>query len=869
MKRNFKWFWLFWAVFIIVGAGDRCFGQEEAGIDPDALQSYRLAKKIHDKGKQQLAGEDFSGAETTLKQCMEMFPRYSEAHYTLSRLYDMMGDLSRARVHIEKAKADTVYMVKVLTAAQDNYFDRLEGEKEKLRGKLADAAEQAEVDRLKKNIAVIDKWLKEPRPRSANLLSKYFSLHGNILLKLHKFRDARDQYLESVRLSAENGDAYLGLATVSFLMQRHEAAAQYLDRAEALLGRKIPTLRKTILSGVDTSSGGDIFSLLTQLLNSSRQSENPSKEIRTFISLYSKFYDRPRLLDHKVLLLLFTNYEEYNVLVDFIEKIPVQDPRTVLKLIGWVKMISGAQKKDKVLITSLFQSALELLAQTAKYAPGIYDYDALIVKLTDIPLVRDNLYRNFFDFFETGLGVRLGRKDLIDVVLSGMDGGVITLNNVPYRFMAKDKFRKDIETILESQEACSFKNLLNINRALGTLARDEAGASALDTGNRAVQLLGALRIAQISKEAPKHIRTQVMPYSRESLDKNVRYLVKHLGKGDFGAKFNNLVHKIEREFLLPQLNHYMLTLAYALNAKNPKLRIFLNPNITRLHDFSESDERTPWSYCGSPPPFDFLAEFRLAGGLSRLNVSLAAKWQDSLFSRTYIHNSQHVQALLINILDLYPLPVLPDIEQTVAYNAGMVEFGLQLLRNAETNPVLRREIVHELAAVTSGYHYRKAVDFLDGKGRKHNLFFTEIKQLGEAFFQKGKYPDLCACGQLSRERDYRPAGIYYRTLGNLKPQRAKLFPQEVSHVFDTGWTGGEMVDEFMVKLAWLLHKKKIPPSLMGHIIYTYLVKTVPRILSQNHSNDHFSTYFVFNVFNNAHVNKILKDMQKKGYLKLK
>lgn len=867
MKRNFKCFWFVLAVFIISSAGGPCFGREDVGIDSDVLQSYQLAGRMYDKGKQEFAAEDMAAAEKTLKQCVEIFPRHSEAHYTLSRIFYKTGNFVRALVHIKKAKADAGFMVKVLTAAQDTYFDRLSGEKEKLRIKLSDAAEQVVVDRIKRNIAVIDNWLKQPRPQVDQLTAAYNYWHGNILLKLQKFTGARDQYLEAVRLSTENGDAYLGLATVSFLLRRHETALQHLDRAEALLGRKIPDLRKAIR--LDLSSGGDLFALLTQLSNNSRQSGDPSREIQTFISLYTKFYNRPRLLNRDVLLLLHINYQSFNVLVDFIEKIPIQKPETVIKLIGWAKVLAGAPKKNKVLTTSLFQSVLEVIAQTARYAPGAYDYDALIVKLTEIPLERGQLYWHIFNFFETELGISAVRKDLMDVVLGGMEERVIVLNNVRYRFMVRDKFRADIETIMESQDTCSFKNLLQINRTLGMLSRNEAGASSLDFGNRAVQLLGTLPIAQISSEAPKDIRVQVMPYSRESLDKTVGYLVNHLGKGDFGAKFKSLVHKIEREFLLPQLNHYMLTLAYALNAKSPKLRIFLNPNITRLHDFSEKKDRTPWNYCGTPPPFDFLSEFRLSGGLSRLNVSLAAKWQDYLFSRTYIHNSPHVQSLLINVLDTYPVPVLPNIEQTVTYNALMVDFGLKLIRNAETNPSLRLEVIDELAAVTSGYHYRKAVDFLSGMGSKHNLFFTEIKQLGEAFFKKGKYPDLCGCGELSRERDYLPVGIYYRTLGSLKSQPVKLFPQEVSHVFNAGWSSGEMVDEFLVKLSWLLHKKKIPPSLMGHIIYSYLVKTVPRLLSQNHTNDHFASYFVFTVFNNAHVSKILKDMQKQGYLKLK
>ena len=78
-----------------------------------------------------------------------------------------------------------------------------------------------------------------------------------------------------------------------------------------------------------------------------------------------------------------------------------------------------------------------------------------------------------------------------------------------------------------------------------------------------------------------------------------------------------------------------------------------------------------------------------------------------------------------------------------------------------------------------------------------------------------------------------------------------------------------MIDEFKIKLGWLLHKKNIPVSLLGQVLYSYLNETVPRILSQNHAGDYFSTYFVFEIFNPSHLNKILKDCQKQGYLKLK
>ncbi|MDQ1352282.1 MAG: hypothetical protein QG657_2588, partial [Acidobacteriota bacterium] len=62
-----------------------------------------------------------------------------------------------------------------------------------------------------------------------------------------------------------------------------------------------------------------------------------ANEMQKFISLYNKFYYRPQLLTEEVLSLMYNNYDQYNVLVDYIEKIPIRKPETVIKLFTWVK----------------------------------------------------------------------------------------------------------------------------------------------------------------------------------------------------------------------------------------------------------------------------------------------------------------------------------------------------------------------------------------------------------------------------------------------------------------------------------------------------------------------------------------------------
>jgi hypothetical protein len=181
-----------------------------------------------------------------------------------------------------------------------------------------------------------------------------------------------------------------------------------------------------------------------------------------------------------------------------------------------------------------------------------------------------------------------------------------------------------------------------------------------------------------------------------------------------------------------------------------------------------------------------------------------------------------------------------------------------------------------LGAITAGYHYRKAVDYLTGKIKEHDLFFSEIKLLGEAFFKKGKYMDGAAYKKLLEIREKlknRPtlltAGVYYHTFGSLVPQHFKLFPQEAGILFGAGWVSGEMIDEFKIKLDWHLYKKKISPILLGVVLREFIIRTGSKFFSQNHVNDYSSIYFMFKLFNNAHLNGILKKLQQEGYLKLK
>jgi hypothetical protein len=268
----------------------------------------------------------------------------------------------------------------------------------------------------------------------------------------------------------------------------------------------------------------------------------------------------------------------------------------------------------------------------------------------------------------------------------------------------------------------------------------------------------------------------------------------------------------------------------------------------------------------------------LSGGLSRLNLTLAQNWKDYLFSRNIIYDNELIQSVIVNIMDFYPMP---GIVQSQKYIGLLVEYGLELIQKTSESPQLKKVVIDQIQSITSGYHYRKIMDYLNGQTNDYYLFFSEILKLGERFLKREdhlrEFSAADKLGGLTKTYLYKNikdeianfGGIYYHTFGNLIPKKIDMFPQEVANLFFSGWTGGEMIDEFKIKTAYHAHKKKLPPQLMGQFFYFYLFDICRNFYAQNYLKDYFSTYFIFDILNNAHLGKIIKKLQKRGYVRLK
>jgi len=638
-----------------------------------------------------------------------------------------------------------------------------------------------------------------------------------------------------------------------------------------------------VVKGNDSISSGSLFELLAALLEG--KSSGKMSALRKFMAIYTKFSHRPGMLGEGALLKLYNHYEKYNGLVDFIEKIPIKNPGTIKKLFDWVPSLEALGSEDVVLFTMIYQSLFEILSFTAKYEPDRYDYDLLVSELLALPLSRAKFYRRLFQFFDKNLNIKSRGLSPVLVMLRGIPNPEVVMEGLKYRAAIKDAFQSTINKILQAQEVCSFSDLLEINRLLEEGLKVKPPNTA-EIGGRIEEMFQRLPLPGISADAPKAVKDRVTPYSQTKLHKLVKGFVEKIHMGAAQGQLEDQAAQLRGDYLIYQLRDHLLALAYAVNAKDAKLRAFINPNFLRLHDITACNGYTLWdNECQDlkQKKLDKLTGFYLSGGLSRLNLSFATRWQEHLFRENILLNPPHVQAVITNLLELYPFPL---VNHSLTYQALLVELGLAIMRQAGENgsEALKQDVIDVLHTLTAGYHYRQAMTYINGNSEYHNLYFNELYHLGEAFLKKFSGREYLAeipawnklvtfltpslAEDLKTETDEFGA-IYPHTYGNLRPQSLRIFPQDMSNLLASGWLSGSMIDEFKIKMAYHMYKKQIPSPLLGQFLYMYLNNTGSRFLRQNHIHDYPVTYFVFDIINTSHLNRLIKELKKEGYLKLK
>jgi len=637
------------------------------------------------------------------------------------------------------------------------------------------------------------------------------------------------------------------------------------------------------------------FELLKYLLSTAKKKDS----LQRFISIYCKFFYRPEILTPEVIRTFYENYPEYNVLVDFIEKIPIKDPQTVLRMFSRVESFKSLKGKETA--TAVFQSLLELLAQKAKYAPNRFQYDGLIEELLRMPLDEKSLYDAVFQFFARHLEIDLTPSEVDQSFwdfLLPPDPEVVVQHQT-YRLETSSLLKKHILMLFEKQSTTNLSLLVKINRLLDYFGSPSSSQSYKEVGKQLFEAFRQLPLPEeIDEEMIKKIRREVNPRSRRNIDlareplpgtystaklfKNLNRLLAKKARQAPQPEIDAVIQKIKANCLLQELKNFLLTTIYAVTIKNSQLPVFLHPNLTWHHDFSPYGGTNPWNHSAVSRRRRMVAGYHLEGGLSRLSITLAYPYSEYIFGKASGYESIQGVPVIVNILDLFPYPLMNRAQE---YTGLLVKFSEELLEKSRENPALREILKNELMTMTAGYQYRAIIEQMEnpdpkGKSPASLLYFSQLLRLGESLFNEGtaveefsQKQQLEAFREPSLHRAVRDesnqlGSIYYHTFGTLKPYRYSLFPSSLSMLFASRWTSAEMIDELKVKIAYLSYLNQMPAQLMGCMAYRFLL-TAADLFFHDSSINYHRIYYMHSVFNYLYLHQIYNIMREQGILRLK
>ena len=112
-------------------------------------------------------------------------------------------------------------------------------------------------------------------------------------------------------------------------------------------------------------------------------------------------------------------------------------------------------------------------------------------------------------------------------------------------------------------------------------------------------------------------------------------------------------------------------------------------------------------------------------------------------------------------------------------------------------------------------------------------------------------------------------GMSIHLFRSLQNRRWTAFPQALSTLFENKGISGEIINEFKLKTAYYAARHNIPALLNGQIMYHFFFDTFKQFYNQNYPSDYFTSYFLFDVFNSAYLNKTINMLKKEGLLRIR
>jgi tetratricopeptide (TPR) repeat protein len=232
---------------LLLTEGNFLFGQKRFMLNEGEAEKFKMATRLFQKGEQLFTKGKFKKAEESFLECLEKFPGHANADYYLARLHYQENDFSGALRHIENAKKNYEIIASLGVSSQMEYLEKLRLQKQQLEDEINTLKQVAssgtnrsrggqdtssEISKRETTLQILKDRLNAPIPDEKQIPAAYYYVHGNILFKIKKYKEALDEYLEAVRVEPTHGNANVNLANLYFMGRQYEKALFYLKKAE-------------------------------------------------------------------------------------------------------------------------------------------------------------------------------------------------------------------------------------------------------------------------------------------------------------------------------------------------------------------------------------------------------------------------------------------------------------------------------------------------------------------------------------------------------------------------------------------------------------------------------------------------------------
>jgi len=220
-------------------------GQNSASSEQNLiiLNKLRQTQPLLNKAFDLLAAKDWEGATRQFNRCLEVVPENPNACFGLATIAKQKGEFSQALTWIEQAEKGCLYFSQVWENQNMNAFHSSQEEKDRLT-QIAYELYTMGMDKVK---CRTDEYIRESNEiskKAKDISSKentdsspfaipadFFALHGDLLFKLKRFKEAEAHYLKALALSPNHERALNNLINIYFISHQIEQAQSWLEKA--------------------------------------------------------------------------------------------------------------------------------------------------------------------------------------------------------------------------------------------------------------------------------------------------------------------------------------------------------------------------------------------------------------------------------------------------------------------------------------------------------------------------------------------------------------------------------------------------------------------------------------------------------------